>query len=264
MLTAEPALPLVSVITVVFNGEEFIEKTVKNVLEQNYSNIEYIVIDGGSTDRTLAIVDRYHSRLAYFCSEPDHGIYDAMNKGIDVACGTWIIFMNAGDEFKSADTVSKCVLQMHGNASIFYGAVEICYPGFSRVENPGSLKKLWQGMQFCHQSVFINLQYHKLNKYNITNLIAADLEFFYSAYRRGVKFDKLNYVISKVITGGLSENNRVLTLIASCNAICKNEPLNIIRIFYGIRIIDAILRKLAKFILPKAWVRRIIISKQRP
>ena len=263
MIATEPVLPLVSVITVVFNGEKFIEKTMKNVLGQNYSNIEYILIDGGSTDRTLEIVDRYNSRLTYFVSEPDRGIYDAMNKGIDVARGTWVIFMNAGDEFKTDDTVSKSVIQMHGNASIFYGGVEICYPGFSRVENPGPIIKLWQGMQFCHQSAFINLQYHKLNKYNINNLIAADLEFFFSAYRKGMKFGKLNCVISKVITGGLSENSRVSTLIASCNAVCKNEPLYFIRAFYGILIVDAVMRILAKSILPKTWVRKIIINKQR-
>jgi len=230
-------------------------------LMQDYSNIEYIVIDGGSTDGTLEILRKYQPQLAYLSSEPDRGIYDAMNKGIAVASGDWINFMNAGDEFVSVNTLSTSIAQMHGGESVFFGGVEIHYPDFCRTENAGTPAKLWQGMQFCHQSSFINLQYHKANPFNTANKIAADLEFFYSAQTKGVKFKNLNQIIASVITGGVSEKNRVQTLMVSCQAICGDRLHLLIRMYYGIRIVDSILRSMAKAVLPKAWVRKIILNK---
>lgn len=259
----DAAFPLVSVVTVVFNGKDFIERTLNNVLAQDYPNIEYIVIDGGSTDGTLEILSRYQSRLAYFCSEPDRGIYDAMNKGIAVATGAWINFMNAGDEFWAVDTVSKSAAQMLGVASILFGDVEIHYPGFCRTENAGTPGKLWQGMQFCHQSAFTSLQYHRANPFNTANKIAADLEFFHAAHQKGVTFKNLNQIVSRVITGGVSEKNRVRTLMASSSAICGSGFHPFIRIYYGMRIVDSTTRALAKVILPKAWVKKIILNKGR-
>lgn len=259
----DTAFPLVSVVTVVFNGKDFIERTLENVLAQDYPNIEYIVIDGGSTDGTLEILSRYQSKFAYFCSESDCGIYDAMNKGIAVASGAWINFMNAGDEFWAVDTVSKSATQMLGVASILYGDVEIHYPGFYRTENAGSPDKLWQGMQFCHQSAFISLQYHKANPFNITNKISADLEFFHAAHQKDVKFKNLNQIASRVITGGVSEKSRVRTLMASCSAICRGGLHPFIRIYYGIRILDSLARAAAKVVLPKTWVKNIILNKCR-
>lgn len=255
-------LPMVSVVTVVFNGKDLIERTLKNVLSQDYANIEYIVIDGGSTDGTLEILRQYQSRLAYFCSEPDRGIYDAMNKGIAVASGAWINFMNAGDEFWSVETVSNCVAQMLGDESVLYGDVEIQYPGFSRVESVGNPNKLWQGMQFCHQSTFVSLPYHKKNPFNTANKIAADLEFFHIAHLSGKKFKGLDQIVSRVITGGVSEKNRVRTLIASCAAICGDGLQPFIRIYYGIRIVDSIARTLVKVALPKDLVKKIILKKR--
>ena len=87
----------VSVVTVCLNAVNEIERTMLSVLDQTYTNIEYIVIDGGSTDGTVDIIRKYQDRIAHFISEPDKGLYDAMNKGIDLATGEWINFMNAGD-----------------------------------------------------------------------------------------------------------------------------------------------------------------------
>lgn len=93
--------PKVSVVTICYNSVQFIEKTIQSVLSQTYPNIEYIVIDGGSTDGTKEIIEKYSSRISYWCSEKDRGIYDAMNKGIRKATGEWINFMNSGDCFVS-------------------------------------------------------------------------------------------------------------------------------------------------------------------
>ena len=96
----------ISVITVAYNASRYIETTILSVINQTYSNIEYIIIDGGSTDGTVDIIKKYSNKISYWISEPDKGIYDAMNKGINKATGEWINFMNAGDTFHNPDTLS--------------------------------------------------------------------------------------------------------------------------------------------------------------
>ena len=96
----------ISVITVCYNDRERIEKTILSVLSQSYGNLEYIVIDGGSTDGTVDIIKKYANRIAYFVSESDEGIYDAMNKGLRKAVGEWVCFLNAGDLFVSESVLN--------------------------------------------------------------------------------------------------------------------------------------------------------------
>lgn len=101
-------IPIISVITVCYNAAASLEETMLSVLNQTYDKVEYIVIDGGSKDGTLDIIKKYANRLAYWTSEPDKGIYDAMNKGISKATGNWVNFMNAGDLFIDNEVLSKC------------------------------------------------------------------------------------------------------------------------------------------------------------
>lgn len=253
--------PLISVITVVFNAEDLIEDTVKSILEQTYPNIEYIIIDGGSTDGTVRKVNRFRHKLKYFVSEADKGIYDAMNKGILAAKGDWIIFINAGDYFFSNDTVSQAVKKMDRSSDIFFGGVEIDYAKFSRFEFPGSPRNLWRGMQFSHQSVFVKLSYHQKNLYNINNKITADLEFLYTAYSNKIKFKKINLIISRVTIGGISESSRYKTIKSSCGAICGKEIKPLIRFFYLLLLLSLIFKKFMKFILPEILIQKIILSK---
>jgi len=109
--------PKISVITVVFNGVSSIEETVSNVLDQSYENLEYIVIDGGSNDGTQDLIKKYQDKISLWISEPDRGIYDAMNKGIAKASGEYVIFMNCGDKFYDADTVKSFFIK---NINRFY------------------------------------------------------------------------------------------------------------------------------------------------
>ena len=91
--------PLFSIITVSYNAKESIEDTINSIVNQTYSNFEYIIVDGGSTDGTLDIIRKYEDKISYWISEPDNGIYDAMNKGLAICKGEWINFMNSGDLF---------------------------------------------------------------------------------------------------------------------------------------------------------------------
>ena len=116
--------PTFSIITITYNAVRLVEQTLLNVLSQSYPNIEYIVIDGGSTDGTADIIRRYESGLAYWVSEPDKGIYDAMNKGLQKATGDYVWFINAGDTLCSSDTVQSVVSRLQKRKAlpdIIYG-----------------------------------------------------------------------------------------------------------------------------------------------
>ncbi|ROT05017.1 glycosyltransferase, partial [Muribaculaceae bacterium Isolate-104 (HZI)] len=111
----------ISVVTVCYNAADSIEQTMLSVLNQSYPYIEYIVIDGGSTDGTVDIIKKYADRLAYWVSEPDKGIYDAMNKGIAAATGSYINFMNSGDSFYDNRVVEAIFKDGCDSADIIYG-----------------------------------------------------------------------------------------------------------------------------------------------
>lgn len=116
--------PIISVITVCYNAVANIEETMLSVLNQRYDKVEYIVIDGGSKDGTLDVIKKYANKLAYWISEPDKGIYDAMNKGIAKATGDWINFMNAGDKFINEEVLNKSFVSRYSDdVDILYGDV---------------------------------------------------------------------------------------------------------------------------------------------
>ncbi len=130
--------PLMSIITVVFNGEKFLEQTIQSVINQTYKNIEYIIIDGGSTDGTLDIIKKYKDKIDYWASEKDEGIYDAMNKGIKVAKGKYLAFINADDWYE--DNALNHVFSAYSqnqNIDFFYGNLNFIKDGGEVV--------LWKG-----------------------------------------------------------------------------------------------------------------------
>ena len=164
-------LPVVSVITIVYNGSALLGKTIASVLRQDWPNIEYILIDGGSTDGTVDIIRSHESRLAYWISERDRGIYDAMNKGLAAATGDYVWFMNCGDLIYSDTTLSKIFAPFHLNEDvsvnmplpdILYGDAMIVDPdyneiGLRRLRPPERLtwKSFRKGMVVCHQAILV-------------------------------------------------------------------------------------------------------------
>ena len=104
-----PGAPLISIITAVLNGDKTLERTIQSVIDQDYKNIEYIIIDGGSTDGTLDIIKKYDHAIDYWMSEPDEGIYDAFNKGIQISSGEWIYFLGADDYFVDQNVLNTTV-----------------------------------------------------------------------------------------------------------------------------------------------------------
>src|SRR6201996_2773707 len=155
------AKPILSVITIVYNNVSDIERTMLSVLNQTYAGIEYIVVDGLSNDGTLEIIRRYEDRIAKLISERDEGIYDAINKGLAAATGDYVIFMNSGDEFYDADTVTA-VFAAGDDADIYYGETEMIDAngeslGQRRHKAPKRFnwRSFKYGMSVSHQAIYI-------------------------------------------------------------------------------------------------------------
>jgi len=137
------SLPNITIITVSYNAVKTIEDTILSVINQTYPNIEYIIIDGGSTDGTLDIIKKYQDKITYWVSEPDKGIYDAMNKGTLKATGVWLNFMNAGDTFYDHQVLEKVFKDKDwSNTDVIYGDVVYVYPNKEEIRKTTSLKRI--------------------------------------------------------------------------------------------------------------------------
>lgn len=186
----------ISIITVCYNCESEIEKTILSVINQTYPNIQYIIIDGGSTDSTLKIINKYRNKISIVLSEKDNGIYDAMNKGIDLSDGIWINFMNAGDTFYNNNVIHDIFENKKYQADIIYGSAIYNY-GFGEIlKKPSSIQTINKFMGFCHQSTFINTYVMKKYKYNLKYKIVADYDFFLKVYKLGYKFIEIPQIVS--------------------------------------------------------------------
>lgn len=153
--------PKFSIITVTYNAGNVLEDTIQSVITQTYKNVEYIIVDGGSTDRTLSIVDHYRTMIQHVVSEPDKGLYDAMNKGIRLATGDYICFLNAGDELHEDDTLQQMVHSLTESElpDVLYGETSIVdeeghFLRMRRLSAPEHLtwKSFQNGMLVCHQA----------------------------------------------------------------------------------------------------------------
>lgn len=205
----------ITVITVSYNAENLIEKTILSVINQSYPHVEYIIIDGGSSDRTVDIIKKYADKISYWISEPDKGIYDAMNKGILKASGKWINFMNCGDYFYNNDVLTNIFNHDHNNIDIIYGD-SISYENHGNYCNHISdvkLKNLEYGPIYRHGASFVKTEVHKnflfdLNKIPIIKY-ALDFDVIYRLYKSGKAFKKIDSFVFYYQREGVS-NNQIL------------------------------------------------------
>lgn len=207
--------PLISIITVVFNGEKFLEKTILSVLNQTYDNIEYIIIDGGSTDKSLDIIKKYNNALDYWLSEKDNGIYDAMNKGLKFISGDIIGIINSDDWYNSdsIDNVVKLHLRNKNNLSIYFGDLfKYSRNGdylFKVIRDKKYLtKKINWGMPLNHPSTFVCSEvYHNIGFFDTTYRICGDYDFIYRSYKsKLISFRYSNTITANMRLGGVSDD----------------------------------------------------------
>ncbi|KHG33837.1 MAG: hypothetical protein OA34_08170 [Sulfurospirillum sp. MES] len=191
--------PLISVITVVYNGERHLEETIQSVINQTYDNVEYIIIDGGSTDGTLDIIKKYEDKIDYWVSEKDNGIYDAMNKGICLSFGEWINFMNVGDKFYDKNTLKSTFQKniiyqadfIYSDTIFSNGKTFVCDIKKSRI---------------IHQSLFYKKYLHKeFGLYVVAKGVTIS-DYLFFMLSKNKKWVKVNNPIAIFDLGGISSN----------------------------------------------------------
>lgn len=198
--------PLISIITVVYNGANTIERTILSVLEQAYLAIEYIIVDGGSTDGTVDIIKKYEDRITKWISEPDRGIYDAMNKGIAMASGDIIGLLNA-DDFYDSGAVAIVSSYYREGMVVYHGDMRMqMYNGKSYVNPaPLNLDRIKRGMIVNHPSTFVNKEvYSSLGFFSINYRIVGDWDYMVKCYLNGVQFVPIKHVLAVFSLGGVS------------------------------------------------------------
>jgi glycosyltransferase involved in cell wall biosynthesis len=209
--------PKVTVVTVVRNAENVIEKTIKSVLEQNYPNVEYIVIDGDSQDKTQLIIENYSHQIDKYISEPDRGIYDAMNKGAKLATGDWILYMNAGDYFYAPNSLSNLTSALNSDADVILAGLEEVLVDdletrhFQRMPKP--IKEIWRSMPTSHQATLVRLSCQLEYGFDTSYIWCADHDFLARMYRKGKKF--VNQDILFCVFDCNSNNSRDIMMFIS-------------------------------------------------
>jgi len=196
--------PKISIITVVYNGEKHLGQTIQSVINQNYENLEYIIIDGGSTDGTLDIVKKYEEHIDYWVSEADEGIYDAMNKGISVAKGDYIAFLNADDWYRSntLKIISYHILKY--KKEYFFGNID-----FYKNEKYQSTwfpkpKKYKRAMPIYHPALFVKSEILKNNKFDTSYEIIADYKLIIELILKNKTYIYIPETLTCFRDGGIS------------------------------------------------------------
>lgn len=204
----------ISIVTVCFNSKEFIDSAIQSVLSQTHNNIEYIIIDGNSTDGTIEIINNYSNKIACFVSEPDKGIYDAMNKGLALATGDIVGILNSDDFYPDENVLSQVVAEFKANPDVnmVLSNVDFVHPSNLNkvVRFYSSFKfKPWMmrfGFMPAHPGAFIKKPaYDQVGNYALGYKIGADFEWFVRAFfTKKLTFTKLNKSLVRMREGGVS------------------------------------------------------------
>lgn len=204
--------PEISIITVSFNAERTIRNTIQSVKNQSFTNIEYLVIDGKSSDNTVQIIKEYESQISRWISEPDKGIYDAMNKGLEMATGKYVLFLNADDRFFDGDVLSNIFSQSDGE-DIFYGETKVVNQegkilGDRWHKPPKNLnvQSFRYGMCVSHQSFIVKRKIAP--SYNLKYSPTSDYDWVINCVRKATTIKNTGIYISKFMEGGVSSQNK--------------------------------------------------------
>ena len=245
--------PLITIITVCYNAISSIEKTIISVINQTYPNIEYIIIDGGSTDGCIDVIKKYEDKITYWISEPDKGIYDAMNKGIKLAKGEWINFMNCGDTFYNNTTIEELFQKANFDSDIIYGNTNLLLITGEYIQR-GEVVSDNEYMPFCHQASFSRNSLMKKYGFDTKYKICADRNFFYTAYKNNAKFEYIDVTISNYeAEEGISSVNMPKMFYERGLIEGKTEKL-FWKINYFIFLLSQHIRQIIKNVLPSSFV----------
>lgn len=239
----------ISVITVCLNAEDGIRRTIESVLCQIYSSIEYIIIDGGSTDGTESILNEYKESISKLYIEKDDGVYDAMNKALEIASGDFILFMNAGDQFATEFAIKNVMKAVCDLDSIYYGDALFVDPSRSRSYIYGGRFSIYRFCteNICHQSIFYPRSAYKRYRYDLKYKLFADYVYNMKLWAKKYKFVYVEEVISIFRLDGLSSSGYDSVMLRDRGQIIFNN----FGIFYYIYYL------LKKNIRIRMWLKKI-------
>ena len=197
--------PKVTVGTVCYNAEGVIENLIKSVLSQTYDNIEFVIVDGASKDGTIDVINRYKDKIDTIVSEPDKGIYDAMNKLLTYATGDYLIFMGADDVFYNNDVIAKMASKMTDKDSVYYGSV--IFKGIG-TKHWGKFNKVkWATTNVCHQAIFYPRSVYSTHAYDVRYKLFADYAYNLVLLKEKHIFQYVDLVIVLYDVNGASSSN---------------------------------------------------------
>ena len=213
--------PKFTVITVTFNASKSLEKTIQSVISQTYRNVEYIIVDGKSKDNTLQIADTYKQWIHCLVSEPDKGLYDAMNKGIRLATGDYLCFLNAGDKFHDNDILQRMVNSLKESElpDVLYGETAIVdengnFLHMRRLSTPQELnwKSFKQGMLVCHQAFFAKRELAIQESYSLEYCFSADFDWCIRIMKRAKHLHNTQLTLIDYLNEGMTTRNHKASL----------------------------------------------------
>ena len=225
---------MVSVITACLNSERDIEQTIRSVIDQTYPNIEYVIIDGGSTDKTVDIIKKYEDHIAKWISEPDRGVYDAMNKGIIHSTGDILYFLNSGDHLYSNNVIKNVVNNfLNGSIVGVYGNVEVISKHKKSVRGCKVTYNNLLYRRVCHQALFVRRSlFDEFGRFSTELKFSADHEFVVKSIKRYPDgFLYVDEVIATYKDGGMSCKMMERTKIDDLKILSSNY--DIIRFLFG-------------------------------
>ncbi|MBZ4651555.1 MAG: hypothetical protein JG761_355 [Proteiniphilum sp.] len=208
-----------SVITITWNAAATLERTLRSVREQSWPHIEHLIIDGGSDDGTLELIGRFANEQLRWVSEPDRGLYDAMNKGAAMAKGDYLCFLNAGDTFFAADTVEKMMLTFEDASApdILYGETAIVddagtFLHMRRLKAPEKLnwKSFRQGMVVCHQAFIVKRELFE--PYNLAYRFSSDFDWSIRMMKKATSIHNTRLTLINYLNEGMTTRNRKASL----------------------------------------------------
>ncbi|KAA6330262.1 PGL/p-HBAD biosynthesis glycosyltransferase [termite gut metagenome] len=208
-----------SIITVTYSACRVLERTLRSVSAQTYPYIEYIIIDGASTDGTLPLIEKYRTHIHTLISESDKGLYDAMNKGIAYASGDYLCFLNAGDSFHTNDTLQEVVQSFTGTdlPDVVYGETALVdasghFLRMRRLSTPEELtwKSFKQGMVVCHQAFFAKRLL--VEPYDLQYRFSADFDWCIRIMKKASYLHNTHLTLVDYLNGGISTQNRQASL----------------------------------------------------
>lgn len=213
--------PKFSIITVTYQAGKVLEDTIQSVIFQTYRNVEYIIVDGGSMDNTLDIVKKYQDRISIVVSEPDKGLYDAMNKGIRLATGDYVCFLNAGDELHENETLQRMVhtLKNQELPDVIYGETAIVdgeghFLHMRRLQAPEVLhwKSFKQGMLVCHQAFFARRELALAHPYDLQYRFSADFDWCIRIMKDAKSIHNTHLTLIDYLNEGMTTRNHKASL----------------------------------------------------